>query len=185
MQKLIVASLLVMLMSGFSIQPTKSVIQASLPLSQIDSDKDGVNDDIDRCPKTLTNAVVDSNGCPFIQGPDTHYLNEIRIYYLPNQITVPKSGLEISENFRDFDFWRQLTTLASHIKSNPNIYLRIKGSASKHERTSEAERMQLSNMRALTVKNLLVQQFSVNQDKIFALGCSTNHPMIEETDTNS
>ena len=46
-----------------------------------DSDGDGVLDDIDACPMTLVNTVVDKNGCPVpvnLMGP---FMIELRLFF--------------------------------------------------------------------------------------------------------
>lgn len=46
-----------------------------------DSDSDGVLDDIDNCPKTPVNTVVDSDGCPIAKDLMGPFALEIRTYF--------------------------------------------------------------------------------------------------------
>lgn len=179
MQKVILASFLAMLLTGCSTHQTKTTSQTEsilLPPLQFDSDKDGIDNNLDQCPNTPTNFVVDNNGCPRIAGIGGLNM-EVRIFYPPNQTAISKKPFQLSPDDQPRNSWEELVNLANKAKEYPNADIYIEGGASKSEGKSDKDRMRLSKLRASTIKYTLIQHFGVTQTKIYAIGCGANHPI--------
>ena len=131
--------------------PTK----AAPDCSTLDSDKDGVNDCIDKCPNTIPGAKVSVMGCWIV---DVKFDNDkavIKPEYFPN-----------------------LDNAASRIKEYPDLAIEIQGHTSKTG--SFKHNMDLSERRALAVKNYLTN--GTHSPNITSSGYGWTRP-IDTNDT--
>ena len=115
----------------------KSVfLKAGTPVvdcSTLDSDNDGVNDCIDKCPNTLSGSKVSINGCWIV---DIKFDND-------KDIIKPESFAE-------------LDNAAKIIKDHPDLVIEVQGHTSKTG--GFKHNMKLSESRAIAVKNYLVDR---------------------------
>ena len=155
-----------------------------IPLPDVpDSDGDGILDDIDNCPKTPVNTVVDNDGCPVsvnLMGP---LALEIRTYFEQGSA----------------EFWREgyatdIDTLAGKFVEYNYLPIIILGHISKPEalaiqtaKTTQANNKapvnkQLAQDRAQLIKDRLVSQ-GVSANRIYTYDCGINYQIItDETD---
>ena len=129
-----------------------------------DSDDDGVLDDIDECPETPPNVVVDAKGCP---------------------IEVDVGGLEMEFNgffplmssqlpaIYDAEFVKLAESLNDYPKANVFIF--------GHIATNEINKGSLARSRALIVKNTLALQHNIDAKRIRTYDCS-NKDFVVDTD---
>lgn len=182
MQKVILASFLAMLLTGCSTHQTKTTSQTEsipLPPLQFDSDKDGVDNNLDQCPTTPPNFLVDRYGCTITLSFDELRLAG-RIFYSPNETAISKKPYQSSPNVVPQSNWETLAYLAKKTQEYPKAAIYIEGHASTSEGKSDEDRMRLSKLRASTIKYTLIQHFGVTQTKIYAIGCGANHPISDD-----
>ena len=132
--------------------------------AEIDSDGDGVLDDIDECPGTPLNVVVDARGC---------------------LIEVDVGGLEMEFNGFFSSMSSQLPviynedfiTMARSLNEYPRASVFIFG----HAATNEISQGSLARNRALIVKNTLALQHDIDAKRMRTYDCSDNI-FVENTD---
>ena len=139
----------------------------------IDSDGDGVPDDIDECPDTLPNVVVDAKGCQIIiEGGDALEM-EFSGFFPPMSSQLPA--------IYDTEFLK----MAEKINEYPEASVFIFGHAATNEIDEDAVATlgfdSLSRNRALSIKNTLVLQHDIDPKRIRTYDCS-NKILVKETD---
>ena len=141
--------------------------------AEIDSDGDGVLDDIDECPETLPNVVVDAKGCKIIiEGGDALEM-EFSGFFPPMSSQLPA--------IYDTEFLK----MAEKINEYPEASVFIFGHAATNEIDEDALATlgfdALSRNRALIIKNTLVLQHNIDAKRIRTYECS-NKLLVKETD---
>ena len=144
-------------------------MQADIP----DSDGDGVLDDIDECPETLPNVVVDAKGCKIIiEGGDALEMEFSGFFPLMSS-QLP----DISDT--------EFVKIAAKINEYPEASVFIFGHAATNEIDEDALATlgfhSLSRNRALSIKNTLVLQHHIDAKRIRTYECS-NKLLVRETD---
>ncbi len=135
-------------------------MQADIP----DSDGDGVFDDIDECPETPPNIVVDAKGCEIIiEGGDALEMEFSGFF--------PSMSSQLPAIY-DADFVK----MAEKINEYPEASVFIFG----HAATNEIDKDALARNRALMVKNILALQHHIDAKRIRTYECSNK---IIVTDT--
>jgi OOP family OmpA-OmpF porin len=124
-----------------------------------DSDKDGVPDNIDKCPNTPENMLVDHNGCPII--------TTLRLNFDFNKADVKKI------------YYPELEKVAEILKNNPKLKIEVAGYTDNVG--SDAYNLKLSQKRAEAVKNVLVNQFGIDPNRIVAKGYGEKYPLVPNT----
>jgi outer membrane protein OmpA-like peptidoglycan-associated protein len=102
----------------------------------LDSDGDGVYDFKDQCPHTAKNLAVDEYGCPFIQ--------VLHLNFKPSSAKIEKESFDKVKKFATF------------LKEHPMYKAEIIGHTDNIG--SLESNMDLSNRRALSVKNALIKE---------------------------
>jgi OOP family OmpA-OmpF porin len=168
------------------------------PAAPLDSDNDGVTDDIDACPRTPANVTVDSRGCAIDTDGDgvADYKDacpgtdlagariDARGCYeiLKEEVSVK---LNVEFNFdsaaarpahraevkKVFDFMTQY----------PQTSVTIEGHSD--SRGAEAYNLDLSQQRADTIANILTNDFSIAKDRVKAVGYGESRP-VASNDTD-
>lgn len=151
----------------------QSPIVAPVVPAILDSDGDGVLDDIDECPDTPPNVVVDAKGCKIIiEGGDALEM-EFRGFFLPMSSQLP--------DIYDTEFIK----MAEKINEYPDASVFIFGHVATNEMDKNALATlgfdSLSRNRALSIKNTLVLQHGIDAKRIRTYDCS-NKILVKETD---
>jgi len=134
----------------------KEVIKYKIPK---DSDGDGVPDIKDKCPNTPKNLAVDHNGCPII--------TTLRINFDFNKWDVKKI------------YYPEIKNVAEVLKANPHLKIEVAGHTDNIG--SAKYNLWLSKKRAEAVKNILVNVYKVNPNRIVAKGYGEKYPLVPNT----
>jgi len=134
----------------------KEVIKYKIPK---DSDGDGVPDIKDKCPNTPKNLAVDHNGCPII--------TTLRINFDFNKWNVKKI------------YYPEIKNVAEVLKANPHLKIEVAGHTDNIG--SAKYNLWLSKKRAEAVKNILVNVYKVNPNRIVAKGYGEKYPLVPNT----
>ncbi|WP_440826752.1 OmpA family protein [Psychrobacter cryohalolentis] len=139
--------------------------------AEIDSDGDGVLDDIDECPETPPNVVVDAKGCP-IEVDVGGLEMEFNGFFPPMRNQLP--------DIYDAEFVK----IAEKINEYPEASVFIFGHVATNEIDEDAVATlgfdSLSRNRALSIKNTLVLQHHINAKRIRTYECS-NKILVTDT----
>ena len=140
--------------------------------AEIDSDGDGVLDDIDECPETPPNVVVDAKGCKIIiEGGDALEM-EFAGFFPPMSSQLP--------DIYDAEFVK----IAEKINEYPEASVFIFGHVATNEIDKDALATlgfdSLSRNRALSIKNTLVLQHHIDAKRIRTYECS-NKILVTDT----
>jgi len=133
-----------------------------------DADRDGVNDDDDRCPDTLRSYAVDDNGCPIA-------IEEV-------------ARVELLVNF-DFDkadvkpeFLSEIEDVALFMEQHPDVVVELEGHTD--SRGTEPYNLDLSQRRADAVRAELIERFEVASSRVSARGFGESQP-VASNDSNA
>ncbi|MCB9096648.1 MAG: OmpA family protein [Arcobacter sp.] len=126
----------------------------------LDDDKDGVINELDKCPNTPAGYTVDENGC-------TNKIN-LEVLFENNSAVVKEDTKE------------KVLAFAKYLNDNKEFNTVITGHASK-DRTSASYNQKLSEKRANAIKDLLVAN-GVESSRIQAIGKGFDEP-IASNDT--
>lgn len=127
----------------------------------IDSDKDGVISARDLCPSSPIGAAVDNNGCE----AQTKRLLSVELNVL---FDTGKSNIRPN-------FYSELRGLASFLKANPNSTVVIEGHTDAVG--SDAYNKTLSQARASSITDVLVDGFRIKQSRVKAVGHGEVRPI--------
>jgi len=137
----------------------KKVYFSPKPFKIKDSDKDGVPDNLDMCPNTPPNLIVDHNGCPII--------TTLRLNFDLNSAKVKKI------------YYPQIKKVAEILKANPSLRIKIAGYTD--DIGSKEYNLKLSLKRAEAVKNILVKKYHLSPDRIVVKGYGEEYPLVPNT----
>ena len=156
----------------------------------LDSDKDGVNDENDKCANTPANVKVDANGCALDSDKDgvADYLDKC-----PNtskDFKVDKTGCPLSFNFKitfaknsnviTSEFMPKVEELAKFLKENPKYKVEIQGYTD--NTGSETYNKKLSEKRAKAVYEALIN-LGVSKDRVSYKGYGSENPIASNDTT--
>ena len=123
----------------------------------VDSDGDGVADYKDECPDTRPNLVVDDKGCPVEARMDLN-------------VEFETNKAEIKPKHTD-----ELNRAGEFLQNHPNARMLIEGHT---DSIGAADyNQQLSERRAASVKNYLVEEFNIDPDRLQAKGYGESRPV--------
>ena len=138
----------------------------------IDSDGDGVSDDIDHCPKTPPNVVVDAKGCP-VEVDVGGLEMEFNGFFPPMSSQLP--------DIYDAVFVKVAESLNDYPKANIFIFGHVATNETDKDASATLGFDSLSRNRALSIKNTLVLQHGIEAKRIRTYDCS-NKILVKETD---
>ena len=127
----------------------------------LDSDGDGVYDYLDKCPSTPTGARVDENGCPIILKETVSI--ELKIEFDLNRADIRPQ------------FHKQLKKVADFMKEYPETTVRIEGHTD--NAGPDQYNLQLSQKRAESVRQYLINNFSIAPKRLSAKGFGESRPI--------
>lgn len=145
--------------------PTPAQPVASSQLLK-DSDGDGVLDELDQCPATPYNVVIDEKGCPFT-GIGVGLKMEYRAFFAKDSSELlPKHQVELDR-------------IAAKMNDSAATF-RIEANASEDEVNGTLNA--LTKNRALMVKNYLLLKHSIADNRLTTADCGAKAP-IASSDT--
>ena len=130
----------------------------------LDSDGDGVLDDIDECPETPPNVVVDAKGCEIIIEGGEALEMELRGFFAPLS----------SRLINTYD--KEFAKIEEKLKEYPDANVFIFGHLSSNELALSETNDNLSRQRALTIKNRLITEHHIASDRITTYDCLDQYP---------
>ena len=139
-------------------------INLPIILINLDSDGDGVPDDLDQCPNTTENVVVDERGCPEITSLiGMPPMMEYRAFFT-------KDSSELLPQYHD-----ELDRVAEQMNNYDTATIKIEAHVSKDEvnkaSTSMLQSNSLAKNRALIVKNYLILNHKIESSRLTTLDC--------------
>lgn len=167
------------------------VAVAAAPTPEPDSDGDGVVDSKDSCPDTPPNVAVDGSGCPLDTDGDGVYDYLDQCPGTPGDLKVDDNGCpvllekEVRINLDiKFDtnkaeikaqYHGKLKEVADFMATYPNTKAAIEGHTDSVGST--AYNQKLSQRRAESVRDYLIQKFNINPDRLTAKGFGEERPV--------
>lgn len=141
---------------------TIRTIQADIP----DSDGDGVSDELDQCPGTPENVVVDDRGCPFTM-PGVGLKMEYRAFF-------DKDSSELSPKYQ-----AELDNVGMKMQEYKTATIRIEGHNSRTEVDSASinRANPLAQARANNVKDYLISKYNIDPERITAVEYGARRPI--------
>ena len=115
----------------------------------LDGDKDGVNDDVDQCPDSIANAVVNEKGCALFKG------SLKGVQFKVNSAELTESSIVV------------LNEVVATLTQYPNLNIRIEAHTDSQGKASYNE--SLSKQRAASVLDYLVSQ-GISASRLESLG---------------
>lgn len=134
-------------------------MQANIP----DSDEDGVPDDIDECPETPLNVVVDKLGCSMPMDLMSLITMEYRAFF-------SKGGSELLPKYQ-----LELDKVAEQMKKYDTATMKIEAHVSEDE--VDQELSALPKNRALMIKNYLVLKRDIEPSRLSTFDCGVRAPI--------
>lgn len=151
---------------AFGPKPTRAVAAAPAPqpapVQDVDSDGDGVPDSRDRCANTPRELAVDANGCPILE---THQVSQDLL------VNFDFDKAEIKAEFND-----EIAEFAQFMTTYSNTRAVIEGHT---DNTGPEEYNQgLSERRAQSVMNRLVEAHGIPASRLSAVGRGESRPLV-------
>ena len=149
---------------------TSQTINMPTVVVNLDSDGDGVPDELDQCPNTKMkgNVVVDDRGCHLIMGPDMSLKIEYRAFFA-------KGSSELLPKYQ-----AELDKVSEIMNIHNTATMRIEGGISENEiydGDSIAKSSNLAKNRALMVKNYLLLKHGIDPSRLTTLNCEARAPI--------
>lgn len=136
---------------------------------EIDSDGDGVIDELDLCPATPPRVMIDNNGCsPSLLPDDKFIMMEVRVFY-------QKDSSEISHQYLE-----DLDKAGNIMQSREDTVITIEGHISEDEDT--AANQTLAQIRAEGAKNYLILKYGIGADRIKTFAYGAKRPLAPNDD---
>ena len=131
----------------------------------LDSDGDGVLDDIDECPETPSNVVVDAKGCP------------IEVY--TGSLEMQLQGFfEPMNSQLSVEYDQAFAIIEENLHEQPDAKVFIFGHIASNELAITPNKNNLSRNRAINIRNRLVEKHHITSDRISNYDCSDRYPFI-------
>ncbi|MGP5134285.1 OmpA family protein [Psychrobacter cibarius] len=137
-----------------------------------DSDGDGVPDDIDQCPATPWNVVIDERGCPHsLLFGENEFMMEARAYYAENSSEIKS------------EYYEQLDNAGKKMQDHLDAVMCVEGHISKREETSAKQT--LSRYRVEGIKNYMIIKHNIDPDRINTVYYGSERPIATNDAENS
>ncbi len=149
---------------------TSKTINMPTVVVNVDSDGDGVPDELDQCPNTKmeSNIVVDDRGCHLTMGPDMSLKIEYRAFFA-------KGSSELLPKYQS-----ELDKVSEIMNTHTTSTMRIEGGISENEIDDGdpiAKSNTLAKNRALMVKNYLLLKHGIEPSRLTTLNCDARAPI--------
>lgn len=143
----------------------QSPIVAPVVPAILDSDGDGVLDDIDECPDTPPNVVVDAKGCP------------VEVYTGSLEMQLQGFFEPMSSQLSD-EYDQAFAIIEENLHEQPDAKVFIFGHVASNELAITPNKNNLSRNRAINIRNRLVEKHHITSDRISTYDCSDRYPFI-------
>jgi len=157
----------------------------------LDTDGDGVYDYLDKCPDTPKGVTVDSSGCPLDTDGDGVYDYRDNCSETPRDLKVDKYGcpilikktvtidLDIQFDLDKADIEPQYHGRLKEVADFMTAYPETKAVIEGHTDSlgPAAYNLKLSQRRADSVRNYLIQNFNINPNRLTAKGFGEDRPV--------
>ena len=132
----------------------------------LDSDGDGVLDDLDECPETPPNVVVDAKGCEIIIEGGEALEMQLQGFFEP-----------MSSQLSD-EYDQAFAIIEENLHEQPDAKVFIFGHVASNELAITPNKNNLSRNRAINIRNRLVEKHHITSDRISTYDCSDRYPFI-------
>ena len=141
-----------------------NIVTAPMPILMlsVDTDGDGVPDELDQCPRTPENVVVDDRGCPFTM-PGVGLKMEYRAFFA-------KGSSELTSKYQV-----ELDKVAARMKEYDTAIFKIEAHISEDEINKELN--SLPKNRARIIKNYLLLKHGIESNRLMTLNCDAKAPI--------
>lgn len=170
-----------------------SSVLTPVPAPPVDSDKDGVSDEKDNCPGTALGVAVDATGCPLDSDKDGVIDNADQCPNTKAGLAVDSRGCPppIEENVKiaigvlfatgkadiNEDSTADIKKLGIFMQTYPTTTTVIEGHT---DNVGSADmNKELSLRRAEAVRNYLINNYSIDPDRIKAVGYGAERPVAD------
>ncbi len=138
----------------------------------LDSDSDGVPDDLDQCPGTPYNVVIDERGCPHsLLFGENEFRMEARAYYDENRSEIKS------------EYYEQLDNAGKKMQDHLDAVMHIEGHIS--EREDNNANQTLSRYRVEGIKNYMTMTYNIDPDRIKTFYYGSERPIAPNDAENS
>ena len=145
-------------------QQTSQTIKMPNVTMNLDSDGDGVTDDLDQCPATPFNVIVDEKGCPpSLLFGENEFRMEARAYYDENSSEIKS------------EYYEQLDNAGKKMQDHLDAVMRVEGHMSEREETSGNQT--LSRYRVEGIKNYMTMKHNIDPERIKAFYYGSERPI--------
>ncbi|MDX3775064.1 OmpA family protein [Chromatiaceae bacterium AAb-1] len=146
--------------------PAPEPVQATVAPQVVDSDNDGVPDNLDKCPNTPAGHQVDAQGCTvYVEKVASVGDVDIEIRFAFDSDTVAPDKLS------------DVNQLAAFLQRFPDATVKIEGHASN---TGDPDyNLRLSERRAKAVEALLVKEHGIDASRVTAVGYGITQPRVQ------
>ena len=171
-----------------------TVSKAPISTAPADSDKDGVPDSQDRCPGTPAGTRVDTNGCELVldedgdgvsdaddQCPGTSTgarVDDKGCYIIISETREVQLRVNFANNSTEVtpDSYGEIESVAQFMREYPLTKVVLEGHTD--DRGAAAYNQQLSEKRAASVAQVLVDRFGINQSRVSSEGFGESKPLV-------
>ena len=151
---------------------TSKTINMPMVVVNVDSDGDGVPDELDQCPATPYNVVIDERGCPHsLLFGENEFMMEARAYYDENSSEIKS------------EYYEQLDNAGKKMQDHLDAVMRVEGHISKREETSANQT--LSRYRVEGIKNYMIIKHNIDPDRIKTVYYGSERPIAPNDAENS
>lgn len=138
----------------------------------LDSDSDGVPDDLDQCPGTPYNVVIDERGCPHsLLFGENEFRMEARAYYDENSSEIKS------------EYYEQLDNAGKKMQDHLDAVMHIEGHIS--EREDNNANQTLSRYRVEGIKNYMTMTYNIDPNRIKTFYYGSERPIAPNDAENS
>jgi OOP family OmpA-OmpF porin len=142
-------------------EPVAPVVVPPVVVAPVDTDGDGVTDDLDQCPNTAAGVAVDAKGCPVQLTEDLQL--ELRVFFDTNK-----------SNIKD-QYKPEVAKVADALKQYNDATAKIEGHTDNTGPRKLNERLSLA--RANSVKNMLISDYGIAPTRIETQGFAWDKPI--------
>ena len=157
--------------ADFSKQISQTINMPTVVVN-LDSDGDGVPDDLDQCPGTPYNVVIDERGCPHsLLFGENEFRMEARAYYDENSSEIKS------------EYYEQLDNAGKKMQDHLDAVMHIEGHISEREDNSASQT--LSRYRVEEIKNYMTMKYNIDPDRIKTIYYGSERPIATNDAENS